>query len=470
MENQNDFPDKEEKPLPTGSSVPKFHAQFDGQAWQRRQDPHDGKEDVKDKDFAKEHKASDSNIAAARKSTTNNDGDDDSSQFSEDSNFELDIDDMIHQDDDETTIALDDDDDENELADLTEEANIPLDEFREQYEAAMKAMEEESNNDDEDDDLVEDCPANLRSGRSRLINNSLMRSYDSSHHNHDDSDTSDSRQNGEDFGENKTTKASARVGQEFQADYLPECGTREEIDHMEHDTRSTLCWTPQVLTEKEVVSYLQEVWKFSNPRMKRLKKGRMHDNEIALKLLQQAGHRKDKALSEFKSRPNPCPYLETWTDGECDKFERGLNDKSKDFYQIHAEYVHTKSVKEIIQFYYIWKKSKRHEEWRYKNNKKREGVTPGHCDYMERLLDETDFAESNGPEPMFYNHTHALERHMTKLNEDSFATGFLDNDYRGHEFLRRCENNHDNSANDQQSKHHNGESRSKLSRFETNGS
>jgi len=50
-----------------------------------------------------------------------------------------------------------------------------------------------------------------------------------------------------------------------------------------------------------------------------------------------------------------------WTEAECHAFERGIRKKGKNFYLIHKNFLPSRSVAEIVQFYYLWKKTERRD-------------------------------------------------------------------------------------------------------------
>uniref|UniRef100_H2Y576 SANT domain-containing protein n=1 Tax=Ciona savignyi TaxID=51511 RepID=H2Y576_CIOSA len=81
--------------------------------------------------------------------------------------------------------------------------------------------------------------------------------------------------------------------------------------------------------------------------------------------------------------------LQTWSEEECRLFEQGLSVYGKDFHSIHHNKVKTKTIGEIVKFYYIWKKSEHYDKFNAKTRlgKKKDILHPGVTDYMERLLD-----------------------------------------------------------------------------------
>ncbi len=61
---------------------------------------------------------------------------------------------------------------------------------------------------------------------------------------------------------------------------------------------------------------------------------------------------------------NAVPAAETmslWSEEECRAFELGLRLYGKDFHMIQNQKVRTRSVGELVQFYYLWKKTERHD-------------------------------------------------------------------------------------------------------------
>ena len=82
----------------------------------------------------------------------------------------------------------------------------------------------------------------------------------------------------------------------------------------------------------------------------------------ALHLLLQCGYNCDEALR--RRRMNAVPTAETmtlWSEEECRSFELGLRLYGKDFHMIQSQKVKTRSVGELVQFYYLWKKTERHD-------------------------------------------------------------------------------------------------------------
>ncbi|XP_042221522.1 mesoderm induction early response protein 1-like isoform X3 [Homarus americanus] len=111
----------------------------------------------------------------------------------------------------------------------------------------------------------------------------------------------------------------------------------------------------------------------------------------ALYLLLQCGYNVEEALRRHRMNPTPLASTMTlWSEEECRNFENGLKTYGKDFHLIQQNKVRTRSVGELVQFYYLWKKTERHDLFATKTRieKKKYIVHPGTTDYMDRFLDE----------------------------------------------------------------------------------
>lgn len=124
----------------------------------------------------------------------------------------------------------------------------------------------------------------------------------------------------------------------------------------------------------------------------------------ALYLLQQCGHNAEEAIR--RQRINVASAVDTmslWSEEECRNFEAGLRHYGKDFnmiqqtkvnilghifrlltcklffYSLEILQVRTRSVSELAQFYYLWKKTERHDVFANKSRleKKKYTLHPG---------------------------------------------------------------------------------------------
>lgn len=139
----------------------------------------------------------------------------------------------------------------------------------------------------------------------------------------------------------------------------------------------------------------------------------LRDDEQSLYLLLQCGHNTEEALRRRRlnatlpsvmavavaNQTNQSPGNDTrmslWSEEECRNFESGLRVYGKDFHAIQQSKVRTRSVSELVQFYYLWKKTERHDIFANKARleKKKYNLHPGLTDYMDRFLEEQ---ENNG--------------------------------------------------------------------------
>lgn len=106
----------------------------------------------------------------------------------------------------------------------------------------------------------------------------------------------------------------------------------------------------------------------------------VEDDEQALYLLLQCGHNTEEALRRRKMQVIlPSDPMSLWSEDECVNFETGLRLYGKNFYQIQQYKVRTRSVGELVQFYYMWKKSARHDAFANKNRleKRKYTLHPG---------------------------------------------------------------------------------------------
>ena len=109
--------------------------------------------------------------------------------------------------------------------------------------------------------------------------------------------------------------------------------------------------------------------------------------------LLQCDYNVDEAMRRRKmSNVTPCDTASLWSDEECRNFEAGLRIYGKDFHIIQQQKVRTRSVGELVQFYYLWKKTERHDVLanRARLEKKKYALHPGTTDYMDRFLDEQE--------------------------------------------------------------------------------
>ena len=149
-------------------------------------------------------------------------------------------------------------------------------------------------------------------------------------------------------------------------------------------------------------------------------------------MLLQCGYNYEEALR--RRGMNAVPPAETmtlWSEEECRAFELGLRLYGKDFHMIQQQKVRTRSVGELVQFYYLWKKTERHGNVRIipfqlmrcltklqrlelnfisdvfatatRLEKKKYTLHPGTTDYMDRFIEEQDPSRDRSSSPNYHS-------------------------------------------------------------------
>ncbi|CAG7821846.1 unnamed protein product [Allacma fusca] len=195
--------------------------------------------------------------------------------------------------------------------------------------------------------------------------------------------------------EEEDWKKTIMVGSDYQAT-IPE-GVFKYDDAMPYENEDKLLWDPSTMPEKDVMSYLgevQDIQTASTQGVDAIPRGsHVRDDEQSLYLLLQCGHNKEEAIRRQKiNATSTTDTMSLWSEEECRNFETGLRQYGKDFHLIQQNRVRTRSVSELVQFYYLWKKTERHDVFANKARleKKKYTLHPGTTDFMERFLDEQD--------------------------------------------------------------------------------
>ncbi|KAL1418162.1 hypothetical protein MTO96_026175 [Rhipicephalus appendiculatus] len=185
-----------------------------------------------------------------------------------------------------------------------------------------------------------------------------------------------------------------QVGSEYQAT-IP-VGLCKYDDAPAYENEDRLLWDPAKLSDSDVEEYLSTA---QEPTANAMGGGNSlplgshtRDDEQALYLLLQCGHNIEEALRRRRMNPTIPTKMSLWSEEECRSFESGLRLYGKDFHLIQLHKVRTRSVGELVHFYYLWKKTERHDIFasKVRLEKKKYALHPGTTDYMDRFLDEQE--------------------------------------------------------------------------------
>lgn len=174
-------------------------------------------------------------------------------------------------------------------------------------------------------------------------------------------------------------KGEIRVGNRYQADTPPYIKGKEEADPRKYEQLETLVWTPNHdLTDKQIDQFLvtsRSVGTFARALdcSSSIKQPSLHmsaaaaSRDITLFHAMDTLHKHGYVLSEAVSSlvPSTGPVLcrdemEEWTASEANLFEEALEKYGKDFNDIRQDFLPWKSLKNIIEYYYMWKTTDRY--------------------------------------------------------------------------------------------------------------
>ncbi|XP_034079500.1 LOW QUALITY PROTEIN: mesoderm induction early response protein 2 [Gymnodraco acuticeps] len=153
------------------------------------------------------------------------------------------------------------------------------------------------------------------------------------------------------------------VGSMYQAKILPlsSCTNQERACSGEDQ----LLWKPGVLPEQEVEEFLLNAQRPFNQEGAACTQTQGHtvrDNQQALYELVKCNFNAEEALRRVSFNVKVfSEELCAWSEEECRSFEHGYRVYGKNFNLIQGNKVRTRSVGECVQYYYMWKKSERHE-------------------------------------------------------------------------------------------------------------
>ncbi|XP_076261697.1 mesoderm induction early response protein 1 isoform X3 [Rhynchophorus ferrugineus] len=195
-------------------------------------------------------------------------------------------------------------------------------------------------------------------------------------------------------------KKTIMVGSDYQAQ-IPE-GLNHYDNAPPYENDDKLLWNPEELISKNVEDFLRRAHEITKPP---IPKGTLlRDDEQALYVLQQCGYNTEEALRRLRMNVQTSPAISTgketlWSEEECRNFESGVRAYGKNFHLIQHNKVRTRSVGELVQFYYLWKKTERHDIFanKVRLEKKKYALHPGLTDFMDRFLEDQDKDRSSSP-------------------------------------------------------------------------
>lgn len=312
--------------------------------------------------------------------------------------FEPTIDMLMNEFHDETTIEeeeeLDQELDDDELNDLTEENDMPIEELIKLYgynktenictteadkdpgRTEPELQHPESKTESEDCELsvndtatdsvkrkIQMCPTLAKKPKLDIDSN------DDEHEMESEGSLSDNEDGTDATGKPGWWKKTTRLGDNYQCVVPP--GLSPYDDTPPYQNKDVLVWENNRLPEQDTEEYLQEYGDILEASIISSKHG-VVDNEQALYLLLQCGYDREEALR--RTRMNgvlPADVMSLWSDEEVRGFETGLKVYGKVFHTIKEHKVGTRSVGELVQFYYLWKKSDKQQEFvnSFKENK-----------------------------------------------------------------------------------------------------
>eukprot|EP00092_Neocalanus_flemingeri_P017459 GFUD01018887.1.p1 GENE.GFUD01018887.1~~GFUD01018887.1.p1 ORF type:complete len:469 (+),score=168.71 GFUD01018887.1:375-1781(+) len=382
--------------------------------------------------------------------------------------FEPTVDMIMNEFDDERTIeeeeALGQEDEAEELNALQNEQDIPIEELLKLYgynnsqkDANEKAanLEVETKADSDQEDIAEpdaevlavpeqevdmqkgekrssSTPPPSKKARSELakfyeatVEGRSLRSSAGAPEDEEEESCEEEAEEGKDYSWKKTIM----IGPTYQASVPGGLCSYDDTPPYENEDKQL--WDPTRLSEEVSREYLAKSAETQGASgalgVNGIPTGsHIRDDEQALLLLLQCGYNTEEALR--RKRMNAVPPADTmslWSEEECRAFETGLRVYGKDFHSIQSQKVGTRSVGELVQFYYLWKKTERHDVFAnsFRIEKKKYTLHPGTTDYMERFMDEQEVGRDRSASPNYHSLIYGDTRKKTDSRSESLSNG-----------------------------------------------
>ncbi|VUZ56050.1 unnamed protein product [Hymenolepis diminuta] len=158
-------------------------------------------------------------------------------------------------------------------------------------------------------------------------------------------------------------RGDIRVGDDFQAviPSAPLAPNKRTDSHL--GSEAGLLWQPGHMSEAATECYERT---YTESIAELPPNVATPDDEEALFHLMRSGYDADEALSRLQNR-SVQPHeirrpIEEWTEEDCTNFEKGFAVYEKNFYKIQVHRLPHKTTKDLVLFYYFYKKTARYEE------------------------------------------------------------------------------------------------------------
>ncbi|CAH0393848.1 unnamed protein product [Bemisia tabaci] len=164
-----------------------------------------------------------------------------------------------------------------------------------------------------------------------------------------------------------STQGEIRVGPSHQArlpDFRPS-GTSETVAEKEREWEEVR-WVPAMTLDGDLLMYLRAAR--SMAAFAGMCDGGSADDGCmaasrddttinALDMLHDAGYHPGKALQALVKCPVPKGIDKKWCEEETKRFVKGLRQFGKNFFRIRKDLLPNKDTSELVEFYYLWKKT-----------------------------------------------------------------------------------------------------------------
>jgi len=181
-----------------------------------------------------------------------------------------------------------------------------------------------------------------------------------------------------------------RIGENYQVDEknIPEL--KVALDYGNDADFETNLWAPS--SDCDAAKFLTDYRKKKKMRPEVNEKVRnrcLADCEDALSQLMICNYRTSAAHKRIQARARLTPKRK-WTNEDIANFELGLSLKGKNFFKIQKEHLPKKTIKDLVEYYYYWKKSSRFDSFTAKTRGLKRKFDGNSTNYMEKLLDEIE--------------------------------------------------------------------------------